>query len=170
MTNAILIPAGYKYVTKTAIFWMTEHWEQIFNTFFHRGNGKYLKPCLPSWPWRSEMEINECGTMTQTRPTSRTAMIKPKRPMALPKISTMRILTKSAGLAASERAAPDPTWNAKEKYYWSPSLEMFVKLGDWKVIAAFELYLARTQEPERLALQLPQKRYGPGRRRCRRRG
>ena len=68
--------------------------------------------------------------MTQTRPTSRTAMIKPKRPMALPKISTMRILTKSAGLAASERAAPDPTWNAKEKYYWSPSLEMFVKLGD----------------------------------------
>ena len=42
--------------------------------------------------------------------TRRTAIMRPKRPMALPKISTMRILTKSAGLAASERAAPDPTW------------------------------------------------------------
>jgi hypothetical protein len=39
----------------------------------------------------------------------RTAMMRPKRPMALPKISTMSILTKSAGLAASERAAPEPT-------------------------------------------------------------
>ena len=37
-------------------------------------------------------------------------MIRPNRPMALPKISTMRILTKSAGLAASDRAAPEPTW------------------------------------------------------------
>ena len=36
-------------------------------------------------------------------------MIRPKRPIALPKISTMRIFTKSAGLAASDRAAPDPT-------------------------------------------------------------
>ena len=36
-------------------------------------------------------------------------MMRPKRPMALPKISIMSILTKSAGLAASERAAPDPT-------------------------------------------------------------
>ena len=41
--------------------------------------------------------------------TRRTAMMRPKRPIALPKISTMSILTKSAGLAASERAAPDPT-------------------------------------------------------------
>ena len=41
--------------------------------------------------------------------TRRTAMMRPKRPMALPKISIMSILTKSAGLAASERAAPDPT-------------------------------------------------------------
>ena len=39
-------------------------------------------------------------------------MIRPKRPIALPKISTMRIFTKSAGFAASDRAAPDPTcWN-----------------------------------------------------------
>ena len=37
-------------------------------------------------------------------------MIRPNRPIALPKISTMRILTKRAGLAASERAAPEPTW------------------------------------------------------------
>ena len=41
--------------------------------------------------------------------TSRTAMMRPKRPMALAKISTMRILTKREALAASERAAPEPT-------------------------------------------------------------
>lgn len=35
--------------------------------------------------------------------------IKPNRPIAEPKISTMRILTNSAELAASARAAPDPT-------------------------------------------------------------
>ena len=34
--------------------------------------------------------------------------MRPKRPMALPKISMMRILTNSAGLAASARAAPEP--------------------------------------------------------------
>ncbi len=42
--------------------------------------------------------------------TMSTAMIRPKRPMALAKISTMRILTKRDGSAASARAAPDPTW------------------------------------------------------------
>ena len=36
--------------------------------------------------------------------------MSPKRPMADPKISTMRILTKSVESAASARAAPDPTW------------------------------------------------------------
>lgn len=38
-----------------------------------------------------------------------TAMIKPKRPMALLKISTIKIFTKRLALAASARAAPDPT-------------------------------------------------------------
>ena len=33
----------------------------------------------------------------------------PKRPMALAKISTMRILTKSDASCASASAAPDPT-------------------------------------------------------------
>ena len=37
------------------------------------------------------------------------AMISPKRPMALPKISMIKILTKSELLAASARAAPEPT-------------------------------------------------------------
>lgn len=37
------------------------------------------------------------------------ATIRPNNPMALAKISTIRILTKSAGFAASARAAPDPT-------------------------------------------------------------
>ena len=41
-------------------------------------------------------------------------MMSPKRPMALPKISTMRILTKRAGFAASERAAPEPTCRSSE--------------------------------------------------------
>ena len=41
--------------------------------------------------------------------TSRTAMMSPKSPMALPKISTMRILTKRVASAASARAAPEPT-------------------------------------------------------------
>jgi len=36
------------------------------------------------------------------------AMINPKRPMALPKISMIKILTNREGLAASARAAPDP--------------------------------------------------------------
>ena len=36
-------------------------------------------------------------------------MINPKRPIALPKISMMRILTKRELLAASASAAPDPT-------------------------------------------------------------
>ena len=34
--------------------------------------------------------------------------MSPKRPTALPKISTIKILTKRAGLAASARAAPEP--------------------------------------------------------------
>ena len=42
--------------------------------------------------------------------------MSPNRPMALPKISTMRILTKSAGLAASESAAPEPTWPIRSEY------------------------------------------------------
>ena len=42
--------------------------------------------------------------------TRRTAIMSPNSPMALPKISTIRILTNRAGLAASESAAPDPTW------------------------------------------------------------
>jgi len=33
----------------------------------------------------------------------------PNRPIALPKISTIRILTNRAGSWASARAAPDPT-------------------------------------------------------------
>ena len=33
----------------------------------------------------------------------------PKRPMALPKISIIKSLTKRAEFCASERAAPDPT-------------------------------------------------------------
>jgi hypothetical protein len=36
-------------------------------------------------------------------------MIMPKRPMALAKISMIKILTKSAGFAASASAAPEPT-------------------------------------------------------------
>lgn len=36
-------------------------------------------------------------------------MMTPKRPIALPKISTIRILTKSAEFCASARAAPEPT-------------------------------------------------------------
>lgn len=36
-------------------------------------------------------------------------MIIPNSPIALPKISTIKILTKSAPLWASARAAPDPT-------------------------------------------------------------
>lgn len=35
--------------------------------------------------------------------------IKPKRPMALPKISTIKILTNKEELAASANAAPEPT-------------------------------------------------------------
>lgn len=35
--------------------------------------------------------------------------MRPKRPMALPKISMIKIFTKSEGLAASARAAPEPT-------------------------------------------------------------
>ena len=46
--------------------------------------------------------------------TIRIPMISPKRPMALPKISMIKILTKSEGLAASARAAPDPR---NTKYY-----------------------------------------------------
>ena len=42
--------------------------------------------------------------------TKRTEIIRPKRPMAEPKISTIRILTKSEASAASARAAPEPTW------------------------------------------------------------
>lgn len=42
--------------------------------------------------------------------TKSTAIISPKRPMALPKISTIKIRTKSEGSAASASAAPDPTW------------------------------------------------------------
>jgi hypothetical protein len=38
-------------------------------------------------------------------------MMMPNRPMALPKISMMRILTKSEELAASATAAPEPTYN-----------------------------------------------------------
>jgi hypothetical protein len=41
----------------------------------------------------------------------RTAMMMPNSPMALPKISMMRILTKREELAASATAAPDPTCN-----------------------------------------------------------
>lgn len=35
--------------------------------------------------------------------------ITPNKPIAEPKISTIRILTKRVGLAASARAAPEPT-------------------------------------------------------------
>ena len=41
--------------------------------------------------------------------TCKIAMMRPKRPMAEPKISMMRILTKSVESAASANAAPDPT-------------------------------------------------------------
>lgn len=41
--------------------------------------------------------------------TCKMEMMTPKRPMALPKISTMRILTKSEEFWASASAAPDPT-------------------------------------------------------------
>ena len=44
-------------------------------------------------------------------------MINPKRPMALPKISIIKILTKSDGLAASARAAPDPAILNKYSQY-----------------------------------------------------
>jgi hypothetical protein len=37
--------------------------------------------------------------------------IKPNRPIALPKISTIRIFTNNAELAASARAAPEPEIN-----------------------------------------------------------
>lgn len=36
-------------------------------------------------------------------------MMRPNKPMALPKISMIRILTKRELLAASAKAAPDPT-------------------------------------------------------------
>jgi len=36
-------------------------------------------------------------------------MMSPKRPMADPKISTIKIRTKRVGSAASDNAAPDPT-------------------------------------------------------------
>ena len=36
-------------------------------------------------------------------------MIIPKRPIALAKISIIRILTNKAGFAASAKAAPEPT-------------------------------------------------------------
>ena len=103
---------------------MTEHWEQIFNTFFQgRSSGEIenILSLVSHLGLGGLKEINKYKTRTNTRLTSRTAMIKPKRPIALPKISTIRILTKSAGLAASERAAPDPTWKTKEEYYWSSS-------------------------------------------------
>ena len=51
-------------------------------------------------------KIKTFFTKTLTRST---AIMSPNRPMALPKISTMRILTNKTGLAASDRAAPDPT-------------------------------------------------------------
>lgn len=35
--------------------------------------------------------------------------MRPKRPIALPKISMIRIFTNKEGFAASEIAAPDPT-------------------------------------------------------------
>ena len=50
------------------------------------------------------IEITDLKNLTRS-----TAIMSPNRPMALPKISTMRILTNKTGLAASERAAPDPT-------------------------------------------------------------
>jgi hypothetical protein len=37
--------------------------------------------------------------------------IKPNRPIALPKISTIRIFTNNAELAASASAAPEPEMN-----------------------------------------------------------
>lgn len=50
--------------------------------------------------------------MTEALPrlsTCRIATMTPKRPMALPKISTMRIFTKRLGFCASAKAAPLPT-------------------------------------------------------------
>jgi hypothetical protein len=40
--------------------------------------------------------------------TIRMPTMSPKRPTALPKISTIKIFTKREGLAASAKAAPDP--------------------------------------------------------------
>jgi hypothetical protein len=44
-------------------------------------------------------------------------MMMPKRPMALPKISMMRILTKREESAASARAAPEPTYARKKNIF-----------------------------------------------------
>jgi hypothetical protein len=49
-------------------------------------------------------------------------MMMPNRPMALPKISMIRILTKSEELAASATAAPEPTYNSLQDYKTEPSL------------------------------------------------
>ena len=43
-------------------------------------------------------------------------MIIPKRPIALAKISIIKILTNNAGFAASASAAPEPTIPKNQKY------------------------------------------------------
>ena len=43
-------------------------------------------------------------------------MISPNSPISLPNVSTIKILTNRTELAASDRAAPDPTYK-KIKFY-----------------------------------------------------
>lgn len=62
------------------------------------------------------MECGSCNEMLceylknkNNKLTKNTPAIKPNNPIALPKISIIKILTKSEEFAASAIAAPDPT-------------------------------------------------------------
>ena len=59
---------------------------------------------------KSKIKFFLSDNYVQKKLTKRTAIINPKSPIALPKISTIKILTNNVESAASANAAPDPTW------------------------------------------------------------
>ena len=66
--------------------------------------------------------------------------MSPKRPMAEPKISMMRILTKSVESAASARAVPDPTTHTTRQVTQANGQTSTKHLEPWRVMANITKY------------------------------